>query len=362
MGHKAWLSFFFLVLVPVLVPVLFQGNPYAQAAPPATPANAPAPVKLNTDNEELKAAVANSVSRLGVLDVNKRKIFDAEVVPNYQRFIRNYQQGAQGLNVDIDLDTIRNYLRFYAPLVMKRPKGKDSAKEAAKEALKDPAKEFKALVYLKPDLSCEKCISSMQEIKRLAKERLEARGFSVVFLTAEDIKDPRAVEQALDEKVQEQFARQQASAALCIQWRLTPEEEIDSVHADEKHYHIHSLLLVRDFPRMEGKLDLLDTDRFDVSAQRLLTDQLAELGAQTVLAQAEQIDSGKEEITVTLSGVKDYSGLAEAKILLQSKMGTSGLIEERKISAERVVFAIKTPRTLPEVKKILAGVPNMEIQ
>src|SRR4051794_9867340 len=85
----------------------------AQAAPPAKAATSDGADAVST---QLKSAVTASASKLGELEPWQKRIFSEEVVPQYQRFVRDYRSsGTSGVTAEIDLESLRQYLRFYAP-------------------------------------------------------------------------------------------------------------------------------------------------------------------------------------------------------------------------------------------------------
>src|SRR4051812_6455948 len=87
----------------------------------SSPASAaqPLPGKSVALQEKLKDAVRESEPKLGTLEPWQKKIFEDEVVPSYQVFIKDYRSVGREISADVDVDSIRNYLAYYAPSVSK---------------------------------------------------------------------------------------------------------------------------------------------------------------------------------------------------------------------------------------------------
>ena len=93
-------------------------------------------------------------------------------------------------------------------------------------------------------------------------ERMDRRGLIPVFMTPEEVAAIKGSGKSLNDRVSELAPKRGASGSLTLQWRLTPVEDIDSAHADEKHYTIDLAMQFSGIPRQEGKLQLLENDPF----------------------------------------------------------------------------------------------------
>jgi len=311
------------------------------AAWAAGPVPTPSPTEGVT-NDQLKSAVANAEKKLGPLEAWQKKIFDQEVVPRYQRFIKGYQAGTSGLNVEVDLEGIKTYVRFYAPSSIKKT-------------------DIKALLYVKSDSTCPKCAEAASAIRADIKQRLENRGFNVIPIPLED-KANKLIGKALDDKMNEQFQRLNATVAVVVQSQIAPNDDIDSAHADETRYLIRSYLLLRDSPKIEAKLEILDTDSISGAADRLMTDALVEIGGRSTEIAATFSDD-RSEVDIGIRGILEPAELARVKTLLQSKLKDIGVVEERKLARGNVIFAVLTTKKANDIKARLSGMGlEMEIQ
>ena len=327
-----------------LVGVMILATIGAWAVEPAAPKPSSAVATEGVQGDQLRTAVINAEKSLGELIPAQKKIFDEEVIPRYRRFIRGYQMGAQGLVADVDTDAIHNYLAFYAPTLLKRT---------------DP-KELRVLVYIKAQPSCEACVKALPQMKKDLVSRLENRGLSVQWLSVEEPKlklDPKV----LDERMSEQFQRLNAAAAVLVRSQIAANDDIDSAHADETRYLVHSFFLLRNFPKIESQLEILDTESVDQASDRLLSDALSEIGASANVIAAQVGD--RDEVSIHVKGILDYPEFLRVKGLLQTKLKDIGLVEERRLSRGNAIFAVITKKKSSEVKALLRGLDfEMEIQ
>ncbi len=321
-----------------------QGAASAVSAPPSSPASpTPAADNPGVANDQLIAAVVAAQKNLGVLEPWQKKIFDEEVTPRYQRFIKGYQAGTHGLTVDVDLEGIKNYIRFYAPSSIKKS-------------------DLKVLLFVKADASCPKCAEAQVAIKNDLKQRLENRGFTAIFTPLEDKNGPKLSSKALDEKMNEQFQRLGATAAMVVQSQIAANDDIDSAHADETRYLVHSYLLLRDSPKIEAQLEILDTDSIATASDRMLTDALVEIGGRSNEIAATFSDD-RSEVSIGVKGILDPAEFTRVKALLQAKLKDVGIVEERKLTRGSVTFAVLTQKKADEIKTRLNGIGfEMEIQ
>ena len=107
------------------------------------------------------------------MDLQQKKIFDEEVVPQYAFFLKDYSQVGNKVSVQVDTDAIKSYLAF----------------SAAKNI---PTGTAQLLLYLKADPHCPKCIEASTEVKRSMQARAERRGFIPVWMTPEELVDTEA--------------------------------------------------------------------------------------------------------------------------------------------------------------------------
>ena len=114
---------------------------------------------------QLKNAVMEETRKLGALESWQKRIFDEEVLTQHQRFIKDYRFSGPNAKVyaEVDVEGLKAYLRFYAPKVI-------------------TAENFKALVCLRAEAGCDKCMESLKTVKKLVEQMLERRGLSAVII------------------------------------------------------------------------------------------------------------------------------------------------------------------------------------
>ena len=310
----------------------------AQAAPAkAAKANEPAPGgPSDAVARQIQKALAESQTQLGGLEPWQEKLFQDEVIPQSQRFIRDYRRSRTGIDVDVDLDTMRNYLRFYAPKAFKR----------------DTREAPVIIVGLAPGDDCEPCSARLPMIRTLVKDRLERRGFAVVFARSAD---PQLMSKLADEK--------KADGMFTAAWARAIADEIDAAHADGISYAIKCQLTLKEFPRQEGSLEIFETGSFEKSVGQLMTDFMTEIGSQvSKVASRSGEESQASGVSVEFRGIRNYGAYARLKDKLAALSESSGItFDERKVSAGKVVFLARPPgaasgdKGVESVRKALGG-------
>lgn len=320
----------------------------------AAPA-APVAGQSSKVQDALKSQVQENLKKMGELEPWQKTIYADEVVPQYNRFIRDYRQAASGVVADIDQEALKKYLAFYAPRTLKQGNEKSGAKIVA---------------VVKPEASCVKCIGSAPVIRKLVKARLERRGFAPIFVSDEELGEQKGSFPDLQQRAATLAEQKGALGTLVVFWQVPPSDSIDSAHADEEHYRILSSIQVREAAgaagsgkaarefKHQGLMELMANDPFDTAAARLLTDAFTELGAKALAADAPTAvaeDSEGPELSIQLAGFKDFAQYTRAKAALEAKLQDAGLLEERRIARGLVVFGIRTRKSADELKPKLAG-------
>jgi hypothetical protein len=304
--------------------------------------------------DTLKASVVDSQKKLGVLEPWQKKIFEEEVLSQYQRFVQGYRASTSGVQVEVDLDGLRKYLAFYAPKSMNRS-------------------EVKILVLLNVEESCSWCMQSVDAVRKLVKARLERRGFVPVWLKAEELGAQKISGNELNRKIHELAVQKGLPGTFVVEWRELPTDALDTAHADELRFQIQTYFIVREDAgrvgsarsgrelKFEAKLELLETDSIEASYVKLFTDAMVEFGALAIKAKVNaEVDlRGPEEILLTVKGVKNFSHFTRFKEQLAHKLKDAGYvysgIEERKLDRERIELGIGTKKTTEELKKVISG-------
>ena len=314
------------------VAILFMTALPLLAAPPASPKPL-SPMQKEELQDQLKSSVSEEQAKLGIVEPWQKKIFNEEVLVDYTRFIKGYRSTGNVTTVDVDQDSLKKYLTFYAP----RYYGKT---------------DLKVLVYVAGDAECAKCQASLTILRKSIKSRLERRGLVVVFVTT-----PMAQPFVLAAEL----ARVKDSVGVV---QIRAKQIIDEDHPDDEHYAltVQTVFTGPQGPqakeiKTEKQLDVLKNDSFETAASRLFIDSATELGSMSMVVET----TTDEEIFLLLSGVKDFPKMIQIKTALNDVLSGSGVAEERRISRDQVVLAVRTKKTSEEIKKILNSMTSETI-
>jgi len=313
----------------------------AGATPVATPSAAP------DLGNRLQAYFINARKDLGNLEAWQLKLFNEEAVPEYQRFVRGYRlvnttpgaaasgaDNGSGISADIDFDSLRNFLRFYAPKSLKREK---------------PS----ILAVLKPQTKCSKCISGLPEVKMLVASRLERRGFKVIWTAPAEIGDAALTGVDLVTAAKQAAQQKDAVGALVVYWQKSVDDE-DAMHPDERHYTIHSALEIREVTSTQEQLEVTDNGSFERSEGKLLADSFTELGAKMTDLEVSQAEINREETVVDVIGIRSFGQFQALKNAFQASL-KNATIEEQKISRGHAVFAVFSNSPVEKIQQALGA-------
>jgi len=289
--------------------------------------------------QQLKDAVTEAQKSLGALEPWQVAVFQEEVIPQAQRFIKDYRQSDKGVTAVIDNDSLRRYLLFSAPKTLQ---------------VKDP----KVMVFVRAEASCAKCTASAPEIQKLVKARVERRGWIPVWLTPEEVGDPKMSTKLLEDRVLHMAKQKGIPSVLMVTWQKAPVDDFDTAHADENRYQISTYLATAGIVEKNSPLELLENDPFEPAAHRLLTDAFTDLGMKLEAAQAAAGEAGKDEMLLEVTGIRDYAHFTRVRGQLVAKLKDVSLFEDRRFARGRVVFGLMSGKPVEELRKQLATLPQ----
>jgi hypothetical protein len=298
---------------------------------------------------QLQAAISAILPQLGDLTAVQKTMFTEEVLPEYQRFIRNYQATPQGVKVDVDQDSIRLYLKYYALPVESKVGLKVEVKSDPKLNSKQSPQ---ILVLLKTEPTCEKCTPARAPIQQWVKAHLEKRGFQPDFLALEDI-PVQWVSTSLEEHLESMAQQKKESAVLLVHWAPLPVDDLDTAHADEKKYSIRVYLNLLGENTLNAQKEVMENDSFELSLGRVWIDLFTDLGSKMDASQVRQSEAIKQEHLIEITGVKDFQHFKRVRLLLEGQLKSIGFLEDRVLSREKFTFAFYTGKNKEEVKKLL---------
>jgi hypothetical protein len=327
-----------LFVWPALIGSLICTSLGAYAAPAAKPSPkpSPSPVLSESLSVKLQTLVANSKSQLGTMEPWQKKLFDDEVIPQYQHFIRDYRatNGPNGqVAAEIDFDNLRNYLRFYAPKALKR---------------ENPT----ILVWLNTAADCSICQTNAADIKAIVKSRLEHRGFVGQWAQGNEKLDPAALEQVATAK--------QASGTAVIEWKVAPADDEDA--KEDTEYLLKSSVDIRDVGHSEGQLQILDTGNFARSIGQLLTDAFTDLGAKVERTEITHSEMNRNEVWVEVSGIGDYAQYVAIRDGIRDILKNVASVQEQKIARGKETLAVFTELPVAKIQELLTGTPIGQVK
>jgi hypothetical protein len=289
----------------------------------------------DTIDIQLRSVLAASKKNLGPLQSWQSKIFDDEAVPQFQRFIKDYKATTSGgVDAQIDYETLRQYLKFYAPLALKQP---------------SPV----LVVVLFPQLDCLNCVNATESVRGLVRERLLRRGLTPEWVAPIDLGPGDPVDAAV------RFAEvKKAAGSLVIRWGVST-DDVDAANEGETRYEIHSNLQIRNFAKHEGKLELLEATSFDHAVGKLMTDAFTDLGSkESLVSSAEpegQREKGLEDALIDVQGAWNYAQYSKLRDALSSGLSSLGALDEREVAKGHAVFVLSTSLPIAAVSDKIAS-------
>ena len=318
--------------------------------------------------ESLKTALKEAKTKLGNLEAWQSTLFDEEVINQPSRFVRDYRPGAGGMIVEVDTDGIRGFLELSGFTGKAAESGEGASMKGAvtKEAptpVTPTGPGPKYFVALDTQKNCVKCEESMVPIKKLVRTRLERRGYTVVFLSAEEVSATQGSMSLLAERISELMKRPGSLGGMILQWREAPQDSSDSAHEGEINYLVRTVQQytlpgetgVAKELRTERQMLLTANDPFVAFVERLFTESWIETGSKALAQRSDQQrEKGSSELWVSVSGIPDFAGYQKTRASIQALLQSWGEIEDRKLAAGEAVFAIRTAKSAGDLAKVLA--------
>lgn len=340
----------------VLFSALTLGSPLCYADPIVSGPSTGAGTQENDFAPKLQTYFSERKKDLGELEPWQSKLFDEEAVPEFQRFVRDYHS-AKGKNApvgsampapeeisaEIDFESLKNFLKFYGPKYSKRDKvGADAA---ALPTL---------LVVMRPQLNCAKCVSVLPALKTMVIARLDRRGLKPIWATASEITSSRSMGNDYQSAANHLAGQKKAMGVLLLSWQVAEADDLESAHADEVKYKIHSFLNMGDLISTEASLEVAENGSFERAGGKLLADAFTELGAsikKTELAQSEQ---GRTEVVLEVFGWHGFEEYRKLRTQIQDNLKSMARVDEFRISRGKAVFAVHSDSTPEAIQKQLA--------
>lgn len=312
-------------------------------------------------SSRLKAALQDARTGLGKLEPWQDRIFEEEVLPQYQRFIRDYRASQSGISADVDLINVQNYLRFRSP-------GPSPAV---------------ALAYVRGTPECERCAAASRGLADLLRSRLQRRGFVTKFLTESELGTAAVLGgSAIEERVSELAHERSAPLSVVIRAEPVGAEEIDAAHAGEIRFRITTDFRTFEGLRSRGSQELGIRETFEAAALQLISDSMTTFGSRVNVSsagsavaasgkgllqgqgqgqgqgKAQGQEQGPSEVLLQVSGIRDFRHFAALKAALQERYADLATLQEREVSRGAAQFVFISSRSSQELRQKL---PSGEI-
>jgi hypothetical protein len=295
--------------------------------------------------KQLKGALIDAQKNLGALEPWQKTIYSYDILPQYQKFIKDYSRSAIVMNVGatvpsgsgavkvvVDEESLKRFLMFYGPKFLKK-------------------KDTRVLVLLRPNPSCQKCQESLNAISDLVQGQLWRRGMTPNLVSTDELKLP-ATDGEIQEQVVAMMKPKGADATVVVQWGPAPVDDIDTAHMDDVRFVLRSFLKIGDSKSFFKEREIIENDSFLVSEASLLVDLFTDLGATLEKEQVKVEDASKAEVLITVFGIKDFAQFTRIKSQIQVVLKEGSTIEERRLSPGRASFAVYSSKNPEELKAL----------
>lgn len=300
--------------------------------------------------QPLKGALLQAQKTLGVLEPWQKTLYLNDVLPQYQKFIKDYSRSGLSLDsppgtlgkapealivdlkVVIDEESLKRFLMFYGPKFFKK-------------------KDTRVLVLLRPQPSCPKCLASLNGLSDLVQAQLWRRGLTPNLVSADDLKFP-ATEVQLQDQVVALAKLRGADATLVVQWGPAPVDDIDTAHSEDVRFVLRSFFQTGESSPFLKQREVLGNDSFQVAEASLLVDLFTEVGAALEKEHSQVTLASQAEVLIEVTGIKDFAQLTRVKKQIQVILKEGSTLEERKLAPGRASFAVYSSQTLEGLKSL----------
>ncbi|MFN7685413.1 MAG: hypothetical protein ACK5QT_08385 [Oligoflexia bacterium] len=326
-----------------------------------------APSRLD---EAITAALSGLKTELGQIAPWQKKIFDQEILPFGQDFVREQRlvstasqsPSQSSIKIELDQALIRKALSFYAPQALSNAEPRVAARIEASEG-------------------CSVCTSAIEPLKKLIQARLENRGIRPVWIKDEEM--PATPAQGTPPVLAKQLARVgflrsleisrslQGSVLLRVESLVgldsSPQGQGDAVHSEDAKFSLKMGISLGSWVSFK-RVDFQATQPIDGLARRLWTEAMAEFTergtfAASVHAAPSNLGTtpseetwAPSEVLIHVTGVRDYFMLTALKSQLQLAVGELSPVIERVMSRGQVTLAIRTALGAAEVRSKISGI------
>lgn len=349
---------FLVVMLGVGAPARGFGAPQPAAPLPALQGGLPEAART-----ALKAVVTRLEAQPGGIAPWQKVLVEEEILHEPQNFVRESRQMGDQFKVAIDEVLLRRVLLFYGPTHLGNEQPRLAARIEAQEG-------------------CEICTAASPPLKKLFQEQLDRRMARPVWFRDQEL--PNSAPSSAEEPEMPRMGLLHALEAsrglqgaflLRIEGIPTRDEEtgriVQPAHPEDARLVLKLGLSFGGSTRQKifKKLEFQATDAIEPLARKLWIEAMSDLGArleaggggaQTGVSLAAGVgagaSAGRPEVLLRVSGVQDYFQLTALKSQLQLAVGELDPVIERVLARGKVTFAIRTSKSLDEVRSSLGAV------
>jgi hypothetical protein len=298
----------------------------------------------------MRAAVKGIRGKFGELTPWQQKIYNDEIMAFPQDYVREYRQVGDRYKIDVDQVMIQRALVFHAPDFLGNAQPRIATRVEADEG-------------------CSLCQGAAPVLRKLFQSKLEIREARAQWFKDEEL--PVASSSTASTSVAElprlallqglEVSRGlQGSLMARVEAQVLKDAEtgqvIEPAHPEDAKFVLRLGLSLGKNTRIFRKVEFQYTEPVEPLARKLWLEVMTELAGKTDLAPslAGAAAAGPPEVVIQVSGVRDYFQLTQLKAQIQLALGEMQPVIERSLARGRVVLAIRTDRTLDEVRSKLA--------
>ncbi len=295
--------------------------------------------------DAMRSAVRGLRGKFGELQPWQQKVFDQEILANPQDYVREYRQVGDRYKIDVDQVLIQKFLAFHAP-----------------DFLGNAQPRF--AVRVEADAGCSVCEAAAPGLRKLFQSKLEIRNAKAVWFKDEEMPiaasggAPELPRLALLQSL-ETSRGLQGSLLVRIEAILEKDSETGAVippaHPEDAKFALRlGLAMAGGRTRVIRQVEFQYTEPVEPLARKLWLEVITELAIKSDgssgSAALGAVGAGPAEVLLQVTGVRDYFMLNQLKSQVQLAVGEMQPVIERSLSRGRVVLAIRTDRSMEEIR------------
>lgn len=285
-------------------------------------------------NDQLRELIIEKRAQMPAYSAVKQKIFEAEVLADPQKFVKNFKTLSTGkISAEIDWEKIENHVAFSG-------KGK-------------------CAIFVDADIACSSCVAQKKSVALILIEKARTRGFDVI-----DLSQNKTLMSATFEQVAEAAREKGADSLIWVSWVATTEPAKESHGPNPPVSDLYwNSVLVSDSDKI-SKSDTRSTifyrDQATVVSSQLFAKALNVQSEIEDTTSAILGDSG-ESVKIRVSGIRSYADYQKARSKLGALLGKKGNFVESEMAVGEVIFSVTGYSPGREVASDVLGEMKFEV-